>query len=75
MKECGNLNLLHHNPGDKLMEIIKIKDEENPLCPHCGKELREIKEKRFSSGFFQIVRKYIYYCPLCKKVLGISIVR
>jgi hypothetical protein len=53
------------------MEIIKASEEENPYCPHCGKELREIKEKKVGWGFFKMGR-FIYYCPLCKKVLGIS---
>ena len=57
------------------MEIIKAAEEENPYCPHCGKELRQIKEKKFGTGFFRIIQKYMYYCPLCKKILGIGLVR
>jgi uncharacterized protein with PIN domain len=42
---------------------------EVPLCPHCGQPVRELlcQELRSVLG-----RRYIYFCALCKKVLGVS---
>jgi uncharacterized protein with PIN domain len=40
-----------------------------PLCPFCEAELRTINytELRAFLG-----RRYIYFCPDCRKVLGVS---
>ncbi|MCL6545455.1 MAG: hypothetical protein K6T61_09500 [Bryobacteraceae bacterium] len=45
------------------------KDDVSPVCPHCGATLREIWCRRLSSFFG---RRYIYFCPHCRKVLGVS---
>ncbi|HDQ46413.1 MAG TPA: hypothetical protein ENN17_13095 [bacterium] len=40
-----------------------------PVCPHCRNEIREV--------FFRQVRgflgkRYLYFCPHCRAVLGVS---
>jgi predicted RNA-binding Zn-ribbon protein involved in translation (DUF1610 family) len=42
---------------------------EFPVCPHCGQPVREVLCRRLSSVFG---KRYIYFCALCKKVLGVS---
>ena len=40
-----------------------------PLCPHCERAINRILHKRISA--FLGVR-LLYFCPHCRKVLGIS---
>jgi hypothetical protein len=42
---------------------------ETPLCPHCEKPLRELLSRKLKS-FFGV--RYVYFCPQCKKTLGIT---
>lgn len=44
-------------------------ETENPVCPFCEKELTNIFAKRISST---LGVRFIYFCSICKKVLGIS---
>lgn len=48
---------------------VDEKDDVYPLCPHCGKELRRIWCRGLESFFG---KRYIYFCPDCRKVLGVS---
>jgi DNA-directed RNA polymerase subunit RPC12/RpoP len=50
------------------MELIET-ESENPVCPHCGKELQKILAKRITSTFGV---RFVYFCSKCKKTLGIS---
>ncbi len=48
---------------------IKEKYDTVPLCPHCSASLSVIN--------YQMVRallgkRYVYFCPNCRKVLGVS---
>jgi uncharacterized protein with PIN domain len=45
------------------------KFDETPICPHCNALLNKVNCVRLSSVFG---KRYIYYCPACKKVLGVS---
>jgi len=45
------------------------KEDVTPLCPHCGKTLREIWARRLESLFG---KRYVYFCPDCRKVLSVS---
>lgn len=45
------------------------KDNTDPVCPHCNTTLKDIWFKALSSSFG---KRYIYFCPHCHKVLGIS---
>jgi len=42
---------------------------EVPVCPHCGKQVHEVLCHELRSAFG---KRYIYFCTLCKKVLGVS---
>jgi predicted RNA-binding Zn-ribbon protein involved in translation (DUF1610 family) len=48
---------------------VEEKNDVNPICPHCGKELVTIWYRRVESVFG---KRYIYFCPECRKVLGLS---
>ena len=41
----------------------------NPLCPHCGKELAEIYARKHGVPLIQ-GRSVLFFCPSCLKVLG-----
>jgi len=45
------------------------KEDVTPVCPHCGKTLPEIWARRVQSI---LGKRYIYFCPDCRKVLGVS---
>jgi hypothetical protein len=45
------------------------KEDVTPLCPHCGQEIHTIWFRDVETFFG---RRYIYFCPSCRKVLGIS---
>jgi len=40
-----------------------------PICPHCSEELHTVWFRKVESPFGN---RYIYFCPACKKVLGVS---
>ena len=48
---------------------VETREDVTPLCPHCSAELRIVwlRELAGIAG-----RRYIYFCPECRKVLGIS---
>jgi uncharacterized protein with PIN domain len=48
---------------------LELKMDVDPICPHCSTVLKSLwfKELRGVLG-----RRYIYYCPKCHKVLGVS---
>jgi len=50
---------------------IRIREDfpEAPLCPHCGKEIRDLAARRVESTFGV---RFVYYCRDCRKVLGVS---
>lgn len=40
-----------------------------PVCPHCGQGLKEVWCRGLSGVFG---KRYVYFCPHCRKVLGVS---
>ena len=48
---------------------LQRRDDVNPICPHCSAELTTVwfRELRGMMG-----KRYLYFCPSCKKVLGVS---
>lgn len=44
-------------------------DEVDPLCPHCEALLRTLWFRELSGV---AGRRYAYFCPRCRKVIGIS---
>ncbi len=45
------------------------KNDINPVCPHCSKEIKKIWFRAVES---LLGKRYVYFCSECKKVLGIS---
>jgi uncharacterized protein with PIN domain len=50
-----------------MIEIIE--DHQDPICPHCEKEIRKVSAQKMQST---LGVRYIYFCSQCRKVLGIS---
>ena len=50
------------------MKLVN-QDDVTPICPHCSEELDTIWTQELR-GF--LGRRYVYFCPRCRKVLGIS---
>jgi hypothetical protein len=48
---------------------VEERDDVVPLCPHCGQSLDELWCRALKSTFG---RRYVYFCPRCRKVLGVS---
>ena len=48
---------------------LKQKNDVEPICPHCQAPIKEVWLRELA-GF--LGRRYLYFCPACKKVLGIS---
>lgn len=51
------------------MTHLENKEDLQPICPHCSTELITI--------WMQLLRgtlgkRYVYFCPHCRKVLGVS---
>jgi uncharacterized protein with PIN domain len=51
-----------------MIELEK-RDEARPVCPHCENELRKIWFQRLKNP---LGKRYLYFCPTCRKVLGVS---
>lgn len=48
------------------------REDLDPVCPHCGKNLTEVYAKSRGPGWFLLPRNTIYFCPHCRKVLGLA---
>ena len=48
---------------------IEERNDVTPLCPHCDHGVVTI-HYRCLSAF--LGRRYVYFCPHCKKILGVS---
>ena len=48
---------------------LKETDRITPVCPHCSGELHTVFMRSLQSV---LGRRYIYFCPDCRKVLGVS---
>ncbi|HNR69660.1 MAG TPA: hypothetical protein PKN24_16555 [bacterium] len=48
---------------------VEEKNDLYPVCPHCGQELKKIFCRRLQSF---LGKRYIYFCPHCRKTLGVS---
>ena len=51
-----------------MLKLVE-KQDINPICPHCNKELDTIWYKELEG---MLGKRYIYFCPQCNKVLGVS---
>ena len=48
---------------------IEERNDVMPVCPHCSQNLRQIWVRQIRSF---LGRRFIYFCPKCQKVLGVS---
>ena len=48
---------------------IEERDDITPLCPHCSEPLRTLCCRSLSG---LLGRRYVCFCALCHKVLGVS---
>ena len=48
---------------------LQRKDDADPICPHCQQPLKSVWFTELRGAFG---RRYLYFCPHCRKVLGVS---
>jgi uncharacterized protein with PIN domain len=48
---------------------LESSPEIDPICPHCSTPLRKVLCKGLRG---MLGRRFIYFCPHCHKVLGVS---
>lgn len=48
---------------------LEEKDDVNPKCPHCKVEITKVWCQELESF---LGKRYIYYCPNCRSVLGVT---
>jgi len=48
---------------------VEEKHDIYPVCPHCTKEITRVWCRELESF---LGKRYIYFCPDCRKVLGVS---
>ena len=53
---------------DAMLEL-EIKNDVEPVCPHCSAGLRVVWMRELKSV---LGKRFIYFCSHCRKVLGIS---
>lgn len=51
-----------------MIELIERKDA-SPICPHCSAPVKQVFFQQLRS---RLGRRYLYFCPTCRKVLGVS---
>lgn len=51
--------------------MIRLEEKKDvcPVCPHCAVELKTLWCREVESVFG---KRYVYFCPECRKVLGVS---
>lgn len=61
-------------PRETAMQVEKRRDT-NVVCPHCEFELSSVEASPLNpteGGVFGFGKRYVYSCPSCHKVLGVS---
>ncbi len=48
---------------------MKERDDVAPVCPHCEREVRQLWCRKVRG---LLGKRYVYFCPGCRKVLGVS---
>jgi uncharacterized protein with PIN domain len=54
--------------GSEMLELER-KEEVDPVCPHCSDALKKMWFQELSG---MLGKRYVYLCPHCRKVLGVS---
>jgi len=57
--------------ADTPFNIVRREDLK-PVCPHCDKALSEVYYRARGAGWFVFPRSALYFCPHCRKVLGVG---
>jgi len=47
----------------------EVKNDLTPICPHCQASLDKVYCRGLTTTFG---KRYIYFCPQCRKTLGVS---
>lgn len=50
---------------------ITRRDDRVPKCPYCERDLGEVHVRSKGLGFV-VARSAVYFCPGCRKVLGVG---
>ena len=48
---------------------LERREDIGPICPHCDTEIATFFYREVSGTYG---RRYVYFCGLCRKVLGLS---
>jgi uncharacterized protein with PIN domain len=48
---------------------LEKREDVQPVCPHCQAELRAVWMQELEG---MLGKRYLYFCPNCRKVLGVS---
>ena len=51
------------------MITLEERPDQTPVCPHCNKRVERVFFRELKGTFG---KRYIYFCALCEKVLGVS---
>ncbi len=51
------------------MVTLENKENVQPVCPHCSKQITTLWMQTITGV---LGKRYIYFCPDCRKVLGVS---
>ncbi len=51
------------------MKVVSQEADYDPLCPHCGKKIGEVHWRKIQA-FTQT--EYLFICPSCRKILGVT---
>ena len=51
------------------MLALQERNDVHPVCPHCSAKLQGLFFRKLSST---LGKRYVYFCPACHKVLGVS---
>ncbi len=51
------------------MAYLETREDVQPICPHCSTALTTLW-MQLLQGI--LGKRYVYFCPHCRKVLGIS---
>lgn len=49
--------------------VLEERADVDPLCPHCEKAISTVWQRRIQGV---LGRRFLYFCPQCRKVLGVS---
>ena len=51
------------------MITLNRKEDVDPICPHCEAQLKTVWFQELAG---MLGRRYLYFCSVCRKVLGVT---